>query len=381
MALRGQDGLALVTPAIVAAAESTFVVIDKLDREKPIESVDMIWHMGQLTIANANTEVTSPHEGTEIQFSYENVKLSLLGQQYAGYQYYWYGINEPLRTGSLTYQDNAAAALTGSTDCYARFKLNCPPAAGKWLTITFRFNGQTYVSETIANTGWAAGVVYFNPRFGEFNKTIAVNYMINAGVAAETPLFPSIEGDELAAAIFAPWCNYDDMTADGGALCLNNYPAQNLETDWITSLKVDVGADRIWEITTIACEQFRTAVQGRMSNAYGAPVATTLGHATEFIRLTDYIVPIEYQSSGTVSYKVTCNTSDLLTLSIWTSAGPTTFEKQPANVSTAKSGGAGEASSGGLAPNAAARSSQAGSGFGAPSKVGGGAGPFNFRRI
>lgn len=379
MALRGQDGLALVTPAIVAAAESAFIVIDKLDREKPIESVDMIWHMGQLTIANANEEISSPHEGTEISFAYENVKLSLLGHQYAGYQNYWYPDNE-LRTGSLTYQDNAAAALTGSTDCYARFKLNCPPAAGKWLTITFRFLGQTYVSEVIANTAWAAGVIYFNPRFGEFNKTIAVNYMMQDGVAAETPFVPSIEGDELAAAIFLPVCNRDGLTADTGALCLNNYPAQNMETDWLTSLKIDVGADRIWEITTLACEQFRTGYFGRVSSAYGAPVATALGHLVTYIPLADYIVPIEYQSSGTVSYKVNCNTCDLMILSIWTSAGPAQFEKSPANISGATAKGAGEVSSQGLTPNLAARSSQGGS-YGGPQMNQKGAGPITFRRV
>lgn len=358
MALRGEDGLAIVFPAIVAAAESVNLLIDKIQREKPIESLEMVLHAGQLTIGNANTEVSCIHEGMEFRFQYENVNLNILGHQLAAYVCHWYP-NEPLRVGSLSYQDNAIAALTGTTDTYARIKINCPAAPGKWLTVTSRFLGQTYISETIANTGWAAGVLYYVPRYGNFNTTLSVNYLMQDAVAAETLFLPPVEGETCVAAIFTPWCNRDAMTADAGALCLNNLPAQGMETDWITSLKVDVGADRIWEVTTVAAEFFRTGVMGRMSNAYGAPVATTLGHATEVIRLNDYIVPIEYAVSGTVSYRVNCNTSDLMICTIFSTAGPTDFQQAPQNraTSAAPVGGAGEQSSGGLQPTQAAATS------------------------
>lgn len=329
----------------IGAARLGFV---QIPRDQDIESLYFYIAAGALTIANGNTEVGSLLEGLDFTIKYDQTILHFHGVQVPALSNFWYGANHPVRVGAGCYQDNAKATICGNMDVRARLKVNCQAKPGTFMTVTLDWQGEALVSETVANTTWAASTCWFTKRYGNFNAGIACDYELDLAVAAMRQNTPPVQGDVCAGVIWTARANSAAYVADAGALDRNSYPAQCYETDWITQLIVTVGATPVAQ-SDIPCGQR----QGFMERSQDdGALATALGHTVGYLPLGDVILKIEHKVSGNVIIKYNANTADVYVLTIWTYPGAAVGYQDSKAVPSTSSGPAGTVASGATNPKA-----------------------------
>lgn len=279
----------------------------QIGRDKDIESIYMWFGMGAVTIANNNTEIGSPFWGvTDITFSYDDKSITIPGRLLPALNYYFYP-NDPPFEDSDCWWDLAAAAYTRwLAGC--RIPVHIPANPGHFIQVTVRTSGEATWSETVANTAIAASTLFFTPKFGSFDEALEMSYNHNAAVAAETSIYPTKKANRLVGLIAAPYAavNY---TADATGSAIFTFPANTYETDWLTTVQVDVGGETI--VRTAAPNTWRFAW---VDHIY----CCTNGLIPDLSYMNNaYIFDLGMVSDGNIVYRINANTVELFTLSVY----------------------------------------------------------------
>jgi len=279
----------------------------QIARDSPIESIRIYFDMGTVTVGTANTEIASPFEGCEIRITYDDKSIVIPGRMLPALNDLFYP-DERAGMEWESYRDHATAALTACKwDAWCRIPVRIPANPGQWAKIQVLAHGETYWSETAANTSIAASTLFFSPEYGSFDEAMEMSYEYRAAVAAITRIDCNKSGNRVVAQIVGayPALTY---TADATGSATYTYPANNNETDWLTNYQVNIGGE------TIRITDCPKAYQNGLATLYqGDTVGTNPSHAHY---LAEYIIPIGVISNGSIITRVNANTAEILLLTV-----------------------------------------------------------------